>query len=145
MRFATIFSAVTCCLVVTACGRGDEVGIGTSQGPAFSDIDSDEVIRLTGTEPFWGGSIGGNTLTYTTVDNPEGSKIAVTRFAGNNGLGFSGSLNGRSLDLAITPGSCSDGMSDRKYPFHVTLRIGNQQLAGCAWSDNHSYSGSERP
>ena len=47
-----------------------------------------------------------------------------SRFAGRGGLSYSGTIDGRSFDMAVTPAECSDGMSDRTYPFVVTLRIG---------------------
>ena len=83
--------------------------------------------------------------TYSTVEDPDGTTIAVERFAGNNGLGYSGSLDGTSFDMAITPGECSDGMSDRTYPFTVTLRIGEEQRTGCAWTDRMPFSGPANP
>jgi uncharacterized membrane protein len=101
----------------------------------YSGIAETEVLHLTGTEPFWGGSIANGTLTYSTPENIEGTAIAVTRFAGRGGVSFSGELEGAPLDLAITPGECSDGMSDRTYPLHATLQIGSEQRVGCAYRD----------
>lgn len=103
---------------------------------AFSAIAEDAVIRLTGTEPFWGGSVQGETLTYSTPENIDGTQVPVTRFAGRGGLSFSGELNGQPLDLAITPAECSDGMSDRTYPFVATIQLGPERREGCAWLEN---------
>ncbi|MES2700146.1 MAG: hypothetical protein V4647_11105, partial [Pseudomonadota bacterium] len=69
--------------------------------------------------------------------------IAVARFAGRGGLSFTGTLQGAQFDLAITPASCSDGMSDRTYPFAVTVQLGDQQLSGCGWTDRQGYTGGE--
>ena len=109
----------------------------------FAGIGEGEVINLTGTEPFWGGEIRGGQLNYTTPENIDGVQIDVIRFAGRGGLSFSGELAGETLDIAITPGACSDGMSDRSYPFAVTLQIGDDQRMGCGWSDRQGYSGGE--
>ena len=98
-------------------------------------IAEQAVLRVTGTEPFWGGTVAGDTFTYTTLENQVGEAIAVTRFAGRGGLSFSGTRAGAPLDLAITPGACSDGMSDRTYPFVATLQLGSDQRQGCAWRD----------
>jgi len=67
----------------------------------------------------------------------------VSRFAGRGGLSFSGEMNGEALTLAVTPGACSDGMSDRTYPFVVTLRIGDDLRNGCGWTKTHPWSGAE--
>ena len=69
----------------------------------------------------------------------------MTRFAGNNGLAISGDPGTAAFDLSVTPGACSDGMSDRTYPFTATLLIGNEQRQGCAWTDSQPFTGPERP
>ncbi len=122
-------------------------GVPGSGGPneVFDSITADEVLRFTGTEPFWGGEARAAQLTWTTPERPEGVTIAVSRFAGRGGLSFSGTLDGAPLLLAATPARCSDGMSDRTYPFAVTLRIGEEQRSGCAWTDNHTFTGTQQP
>lgn len=111
----------------------------------YAGIAPGETIRFTGTEPFWSGDVSGQTLTYSTPDNIQGSTIQVERFAGRNGLSLSGELAGSALDMAITPGECSDGMSERTYPFTVTLEVGGEQRRGCAWTDSRPFSGPENP
>ncbi len=111
----------------------------------FDAIAPGETIRFGGNEPFWGGDVTGESLTYTTPDNIDGAVIVVERFAGNNGLGFSGMLDGRSFDMTITLGDCDDTMSDRTYPYAVTLMIGDEQRHGCAWTDRQPFTGPENP
>ena len=106
---------------------------------------TDETIRFVGTEPFWGGEVSGGSLTYSTPENQNGTTIAIERFAGNNGLGLSGMFEGQAFDMTVTPGECSDGMSDRAYPFTVTLKIGAEQRSGCAWTERTPFSGPEHP
>ncbi|WP_374408196.1 COG3650 family protein [Pelagerythrobacter sp.] len=135
-------------LALAACQPGPEGPEGTtreSPGAAFAAIGPEETVRFVGTEPFWGGEASGERLLYTTVENQEGFEIAVERFAGNNGLGYSGTLEGEAFDMAITPGECSDGMSDRTFPFTVTLKIGAEQRGGCAWTDRAPFTGPENP
>jgi uncharacterized membrane protein len=153
-------------LALAACGeRGEETqpaadptsetapageASGSAPGSAedtapYSGIAPGEIIRFTGTEPFWSGDVSGQTLTYSTPENIDGSTIQVQRFPGRNGLSFSGLLDGASFDMAITPGKCSDGMSDRMYPFTVTLQVGGEQRRGCAWTDSQPFSGPEHP
>lgn len=140
--------AAALALPLAACQAGPEGPNGTTRdtmGEAFSAIGSEETVQFTGTEPFWGGKVAGSTLTYSTPENVDGVTITVERFAGNNGLGYSGTLEGQSFDMAITPGECSDGMSDRTYPFTVTLEIGEEQRSGCAWTEKTPFTGPEHP
>lgn len=124
----------------------ENVPPGDAQDTApYSGVAPGETIRFTGTEPFWSGEVSGRTLTYSTPENINGSTIQVERFAGRNGLSFSGGFAGAPFDLAITPGNCSDGMSDRSYPFTVTLDVGGEQRRGCAWTDSRPFSGPENP
>jgi uncharacterized membrane protein len=133
-------------LALTACSPQHATGPDESATThAFNGIGADETVHFTGTEPFWGGEAKDGKLTYTTPENQAGATFAVQRFAGNSGLGFSGTLEGRSFDMAVTRGQCSDGMSDRTYPFTATVRIGEDQRNGCAWTDSHPFSGPEKP
>ena len=111
----------------------------------FDAIAADDVLRFTGTEPFWGGEARAAQMTWTTPERPEGVTIAVSRFAGRGGLSFSGTLDGAPLLLAATPARCSDGMSDRTYPFAVTVQVGEQTLRGCGWTDRQPFTGPEAP
>lgn len=123
------------------------VAEGQSPAPraAFDAIGADQAIRLVGTEPFWGGTVSGSGFLYTTPQNQAGETIAVKRFAGNSGLGFSGTRGGQAVDLTITRGTCSDGMSDRSFPYTATLRLGTEQRSGCAWTDREPFTGSANP
>ncbi len=102
----------------------------------FALIAESAVIRFTGTEPFWGGEIKGSALRWTTPEDIDGTTIVVERFAGRGGLSYTGLLDGEAFTIAITPGDCSDGMSDRTYPFVSTVAIGDRVLAGCAWRNS---------
>lgn len=117
----------------------------SSDGSKFDAIRADETISFLGTEPFWNGKVGGGQLTYSTPENEAGETAPARRFAGNNGLGFSGSLAEGPFDLTITPGECSDGMSDRMFPYTATLKIGERQQNGCAWTERQPYTGPENP
>lgn len=101
----------------------------------WDEISAKEAVHFLGTEPFWNGTVGPQGLTYTTPGNEKGETVRATRFAGRGGVSFSGILSGEAATLAVTPGECSDGMSDARYPFTVTLRIGDKTLKGCGWTD----------
>lgn len=143
-----IKKAILACLMALAgchAGESSDTVPGTSpQG--FTGIAQDEVIHFSGTEPFWGGTIRGTELTYSTPENAAGQTISARRFNGQGGLGFSGTLNdGISFDLLITEGRCSDGMSDRTYPFVATLKLGDALREGCAYTDRQPFDGPNQP
>jgi len=150
MRSIGIGLACAAASLLAACqpqnGAADGVLPGNSDGTEpYDGIAEDEVLRFTGTEPFWGGEVNGNTLRYSTPDDQEGTAIEVERFAGRGGISFSGRLGDASFDMTVTPLGCSDGMSDRTYPFAVTLEIGDETRIGCAWSDRCPFEGPENP
>jgi uncharacterized membrane protein len=101
----------------------------------WSGIAVGETVHFVGTEPFWGGQVGPGGLTYTTPDHPGGETVPASRFAGRGGVSFSGTLAQGAATLAVTPAACSDGMSDTRYPFVVTLQIGAEVRSGCGWTD----------
>lgn len=136
-------------LVVTLCVAGLSGCGGAADGMLPGDADSrtayegiapDDQVYFSGTEPFWGGKAKGTNLTYSTPEDLDGQKITASRFAGRNGLSYSGELREGSFTLAITPGDCSDGMSDRTYPFVATMLIGEEQREGCAWTRSMPYA-----
>jgi len=105
----------------------------------FDGIDETALITAGGTEPFWSIAItpneNGYAAVYSTPELIDGVQFDASRFAGNNGLGFSGEVDGRTFNLALTPGDCSDGMSDRSFPYTATLLLGDVTLYGCAYTD----------
>lgn len=107
----------------------------------FSRIAPGDTVRFTGTEPFWGGQVAFTTLTYSTPENPDGEAIEVERFAGRGGLSWSGRFQDAPFTLAVTPGECSDGMSDRTYPYVATLEVQGEQRRGCAWTESDPFVG----
>ncbi|MFA7587813.1 MAG: hypothetical protein WCY11_16730 [Novosphingobium sp.] len=133
------------------CLAGCHQGANSAKAPdgadaeKFAGISAAETLRFTGTEPFWGGSATGETLTYSTPSNPDGTRINVRRFSGNNGLGLSGTLDDKPFDMAVTRSICSDGMSDRSYPFTVTLNVHGELRQGCGWTDSKPFSGPQQP
>ena len=98
--------------------------------PALLDLP--DRLRALGTEPFWSADIAGATLTYGTPDFPSGVSITVARRDGADFAEWSGALDGKPLTLRVEKGPCSDGMSDRIYPYRVTRTIGPEIEQGCA-------------
>lgn len=128
--------------LAAACAPAKQDGI-DPQGKAFDAVTPDETVTLTGTEPFWNLRIDRDAAQWTTPDNPQGTRFSLTRFAGNGGLGFSGTLDGKPLVATLTPGQCSDGMSDRRYPFVATIALGGETLRGCGYTTSQPFTGGE--
>jgi uncharacterized membrane protein len=90
-------------------------------------------LRAVGTEPFWAAQIQGRCVTYSHPEDQKGTRV-WTRFTAAPGGGtWSGTLGGKPFELRIRPQrGCSDGMSDRRYPLAVELRVGAERRSGCA-------------
>lgn len=133
-------------LSLAACQNGTGPGgVTADSAEKFDAIGVDEKLYFGGNEPFWGGDNVGAELRYTTPENIDGQVIAVKRFAGLNGLGLSGTLNGEAFDMLVTDVACNDTMADRQYPFTVTLKIGKDTRSGCGWTDAKPYTGDPAP
>ncbi|MBI1402205.1 MAG: hypothetical protein GC147_03195 [Porphyrobacter sp.] len=135
-------AALAALLVAGGCSAPDDAI--DPKGNTFDAVGPGEVVTLTGTEPFWNLRIEGESALWTVPDNQDGTRFAVTRFAGNNGLGFTGTLEGKALVASLTPGNCSDGMSERAYPFVATIALGDETLEGCGYSDSQPFAESAR-
>lgn len=87
---------------------------------------------FTGTEPFWGGTVDGLTIHYQTPEDQAGKTIAATMTKEGATSRYSGELDGKPFILKLTPGTCSDGMSDTTYPLHAALAVRGEPRQGCA-------------
>ncbi|MEL7188331.1 MAG: hypothetical protein AAGK17_02165 [Pseudomonadota bacterium] len=114
---------------LAACSQPDAI---SRDAEPFNGIDQSETIIVAGTEPFWSIKIVDDEAIYSAPENLDGTMFSVSRFAGNNGLGFSGELESEKLVLSVTPGDCNDGMSDEIYPYTATLVWGDETRFGCA-------------
>jgi uncharacterized membrane protein len=96
-----------------------------------------EEFRVVGTEPFWGMSISKRGIVYSTPESRPRSFPYVAPM----------SAQGRPADvvrvyrLQSKPNTllvinkvaiCSDGMSDKQYPYSATLILDNTVRQGCA-------------
>jgi uncharacterized membrane protein len=96
---------------------------------AAADYHSD--LNLTGTEPFWGVQIRKDRITLSRPDHPD-----IT--APNPGVSVSGetaSWDAGEMTITLKPQRwCSDGMSDRQYPYAAQVKVGNEVLKGCGYN-----------
>lgn len=138
----------TAMLMLAACqpqSGGDRANAVPDDERPYAGIAADDVLHFTGTEPFWGGQVAGTALTYSTPENQAGEALQVERFAGRGGISFTGALDGKEFVMMATPLPCSDGMSDRSYPFTITLGIGEETRSGCGWTDRQPFQGPAHP
>jgi len=103
-----------------------------------------ERFTAVGTEPFWAAQVDGARLTYTTPEDQVGQAIAIARRGERDLVELRGNLDGKPLALTVSPGPCSDGMSDTVYPFAVVRRWGEDEQHGCARTQPQSQPG-EKP
>ena len=89
-------------------------------------------FRALGTEPFWSANVMPGKLVWSSPDDAQATTIAVERRDGSAKVRLAGRLKGAALALEVMPGPCSDGMSDRVYPFTAVLTIGGEARQGCA-------------
>lgn len=135
-RFAVLSVLSPALFAVAAChSAAENVPGDAGDHHPWNEVAAAETIHFLGTEPFWGGQVGPAGLTYTTPDQEQGETVAASRFAGRGGVSFSGTLAAGEATLAVTPSACSDGMSDTRYPFVVTLQIGAETRSGCGWTE----------
>lgn len=96
-----------------------------------------EEFTAVGTEPFWSVTVSRNGIVYSTPD-AKNIKYPYTapKAASSRPLDLLRvyKLNGKTSGfLVIKKGSCSDGMSDRVYPYDATVILGDRVLEGCAY------------
>jgi uncharacterized membrane protein len=118
----------------------DAVASVQGQGPAPSPclIQDGESLSMTplraiGTEPFWGARIEGRCVTYSHPEDQQGTRVWTRYSAGPDGGIWVGALGGRRFELRTRAAAgCSDGMSDNRYPFAVSLTVHGEERRGCA-------------
>lgn len=89
-------------------------------------------FRALGTEPFWAIHVTDDRLRYMTPEDQEGQSVPFVREQTvRDELTLSATLNDLPLVVTLRAGTCSDGMSDRIYPYAVTLRFGDESRQGC--------------
>ena len=96
------------------------------------EVEPAQRYRFTGTEPFWGGTIDGTTILYKTPDDLAGQTITASVAKEGGETRYSGELDGKPFIIKLTPGTCSDGMSDTVYPLHAVLAVHGEARQGCA-------------
>ena len=133
------------CASLAACSRpADQTATDTPVGPSEPDapavlntgptvtvlntVDLRQPVSLTGTEPFWSVTVKSDSI---TLDRPgaEQKHYMPTDFVVN---GNRATLQTGALTLTLAVATCSDGMSERRYPLTAEAHVGKEILRGCA-------------
>jgi uncharacterized membrane protein len=104
----------------------------TVPAPAARKPWSPSGYTLSGTEPFWGGTVSGSRIVYQTPEDQAGRSIPATAELADSRETYAGRLNGKPFRLTLTKGTCSNGMSDRAFAFKATLSVAGETRQGCA-------------
>ena len=85
-----------------------------------------------GNEPFWSVDARGGELVFRTPEDQTGVALSGRRVPSLVGTVILGTGPRGEFHLGITPGQCSDGMSDRSYDHASTFIYGGTTYTGCA-------------
>lgn len=99
-----------------------------SQPPAPAETQAQEFDAV-GTEPFWAVQVRADTLRLSRPDYAEVIVAAPRPISQVKTLVW----KAQGMTVAVTPGACSDGMSDRRYVYVAEVRVGQEILKGCAY------------
>lgn len=110
-------------------------------------------LRLVGTEPFWGAEVTADQIRLSGVDRPTLTakidwKRSMMRPRGSAFIAEGTPGSGVSdMGVVIEPGPCSDGMSDRVYPYKAYAQVTRvrgeppETFDGCAGPESLFRSG----
>lgn len=100
--------------------------------PAFPMVPG-PAFRLVGNEPFWAVHIDSTIIRYTTPDDTSGTRFPpVKPLQLGDTLRWTSSSPQTIIEAWVVPESCSDGMSDRTWPYRASVQVGDRKLQGCA-------------
>lgn len=98
-------------------------------GPIYPAPDAGQAhYRAIGTEPFWDLEIGPREMRFTDRGN-DMRVVQPTPVAADGPYGRT--YRTQRLEATISPGPCSDGMSERSYPDRVQLYVDGRLYRGC--------------
>ena len=143
-RFGGSFGIAACvgAALLSSCGSGEKPPApkptASRQAPdpaSLSFLPAD--FHATGTEPFWSATVENGQLTYVTPETRQAGGVTarVVRADGAGNALLTAIVDGQAIQLLVTPGACSDGMSDKVYPWTVERSLGDDtenSADGCA-------------
>ncbi len=108
-------------------------GAPSAEPAVLNGVDLSEPLHVLGTEPFWSVRIRADRLEYEGVDRPlRRAANPGPQVQGTTAVWATATDDGQALVVTLAATPCSDGMSDRIYPFTARVEIGAESLNGCA-------------
>ncbi len=103
----------------------------TARKPDATAPASEQDIVAIGTEPFWRLDVKSGELVLTRPDSAV-VRVYPDDFSAGGGTGvWTGQAGDQTLVARLTHERCSDGMSDRVYPYRAEVTLGDLTLKGC--------------
>lgn len=134
MRALIVAGAVS----LVACGDSepradDSSGAVRDTSSAGGAILSALPLRALGTEPFWALDIEATELRFKTPDDTAGVRFpAPARSLAGDTVSWTAQRDTAAIEARVWPAKCSDGMSDREYPYTVRVTVAGTAYRGCA-------------
>jgi uncharacterized membrane protein len=97
-----------------------------------------EEFTVSGTEPFWSVTVSKQGIIYSTPESRQSFPYVAPLTASGRPVDLvrvyrlRGRNNTNNTLVIKKVNSCSDGMSDIKYPYSAIFIVGNKVLEGCA-------------
>lgn len=131
--------AVLALLALAACSPAEDPvqpeAPAEQPAPVLGGVDLGQPVRALGTEPFWSVELTGTELVYTSPEPPElRAPQPAPVVQGTTATYEAETADGTGLRVTLIATECSDGMSDRTYPLTAMVKLGDQDLTGCAAS-----------
>lgn len=142
MRYIPRTLLLSPCLLLAACSQPQPAQVQVVSGesvpapasmPASADAtQAADRWHAIGTEPFWSVEATGGALLFKTPEDQVGAKLRGRRVPSLVGTVILGNGPDGEFHFGVTPGTCSDGMSDRSYSHHATFSYRGMDYKGCA-------------
>ena len=99
----------------------------------LAGVDLTKPVRVAGTEPFWAIELTGTEMVYSGVDRPEQRAPQPHPLVQGTVANYQATTtSGTKIAIMLAATECSDGMSDRVYPLTAQVKVGEEELSGCA-------------
>ncbi|MGH7710643.1 MAG: COG3650 family protein [Gemmatimonadaceae bacterium] len=134
-----------CCIAVVtltaACGGSEAprpadssvgVSVDTLRGSGAA-LAITQPLRAIGTEPFWALDVDSTGLRFTSPDDTGGIRFPpIAHSVAGDTMVWVAETERAAIDVRIWRDKCSDGMSDRVWPYVAVVRIEGKTHRGCA-------------